>query len=83
MIPQTAMLAFGASGRFPKGFAFPLVAFMLCLIIGPQLELAVRRSRVIPKGGCIFEHSVAVGFLLLTNLVVGRIGLANRSRIWG
>ncbi len=77
------MLAFGLVGYFLKKFEFPFVTFIIGFIIGPQLELAVRQSLVILKGGSIFEHPVAIGFLVLTFLVVGRIGLATRTRLWG
>lgn len=80
---QNDVPAFGLAERIPKRFAFPLVTFIICLIIGLHLELAVRRSRVISKGGSILGHPVAVGFLVLTNLVVGRISLATRSRLRG
>lgn len=76
-------LAFGLAGYFQQRFEFLCVTFIIGFIIGPHLELAVRRFRIIPKGGSIREHPVAVGFLVLTNLVFGRISLATRSRLWG
>ena len=60
------------------------MTFIVGFIIGPQLELAVRQSLVILKGGgSIQKHPVATGFLVLTLLAVVRIGLATRSRPWG
>ena len=75
------MLAFGLVGYFLKKFEFPFVTFIIGFIIGPQLELAVRQSLVILKGGSILDHPVALGFLTVTVLVVGRIALSTGSRL--
>lgn len=76
------MLVFGLVGYFLKKFEFPFVTFIIGFIIGPQLELAVRQSLVILKGGNILEHPVAIGFIVSTVLVVGRIGFGTAQRLW-
>ncbi|MBC6408555.1 MAG: tripartite tricarboxylate transporter permease [Rhodobacteraceae bacterium] len=83
LIASPLMLAFGLVGYFLKKFEFPFVTFVIGFIIGPQLKLAVRQSLVILKGGSIAEHPVAIRFIVLTVLVVGRIAFGARARLRG
>ena len=75
------MLAFGLVGYFVKRFEFPFVTFIIGFIIGPQLELAVRQSIVIVKGQNATDFPVAIGFCVLTALVVSRVGLRTVRRL--
>lgn len=64
------MVAFGFVGYFLKKFQFPFVTFIIGFIIGPQLELAVRQSIVIMKGESVTHFPVALGFVILTAVIV-------------
>lgn len=75
------MIAFGLVGYFLKKFQFPFVTFIIGFIIGPQMELAIRQSIIITKGQSLTEFPVAIAFIILTVLIVARVGWSTVVRI--
>lgn len=77
------MIAFGLVGYFMKKFEYSFVTFIIGYIIGPQLELSVRQSIVVMKGESLLDFPVAIFFVLVTAVVVIRMGWGTAKRVAG
>ena len=67
------MILFSLIGYFVKKFDYSFVTFLIGFIIGPEFELALRQSIIITRGENLLDYPIAIGFILLTVLVVIRM----------
>lgn len=73
-----AMLALGLLGYVMQRFGYSVVTFLIGFVIGPLFELSLRQALIVTNHSPIkvFEHPIAVGFLIAS---VGALLLFLRS----
>ena len=67
------LIIFSIVGYFVKRFNYSFVTFLIGFIIGPEFELALRQSIIITRNESLTQYPIAIGFAVLTLLVVLRM----------
>lgn len=76
MFDVGVMLAFGGVGLLMRRTGFSVVCLVIGFILGGMFETSLRQSLLLYKSdfGAIIESPIAIGFLVLTVLLLVRVG---------
>ena len=74
------MIIFGLFGYFVKKLDYSFVTFLIGFIIGPEFELALRQAIIITRGENLLQFPIAIGFVVLTIIVVIWMVIGNQMR---
>jgi len=75
------VILFGVLGYLMKKLDLSFVTFLIGFILGPMIELRLRQSLITLQGDWtrLFQHPIALAFLLLTLLSIWRLSRAGRN----
>lgn len=79
------MLFFALLGFFARKLDFSFVTFLIGFVIGPKLEFSFRQSLQIldHRAAKLFDHPVAILFIVLTILMVWLVGRSKAGKTFG